>query len=114
MTGDESQFITLEAKNGGMVTFGDNGKEKIIDIGNIGITPSTCIENILFVDDLKHNLLIISQLCDKSYKVVFESFMCIVTSLFDDSTKFIGYRHGNVYIVDLDIFQCKICNVLWP
>ena len=55
MIGDESQFITLKAKNGGMVTFGDNDKEKIIRIGNIGITPSTCIENILLVDGLKHN-----------------------------------------------------------
>ena len=46
MTSDELQFITLEAKNGGMVTFEDNDKEKIIDIDNIGITPSTCIKNI--------------------------------------------------------------------
>ena len=60
MTGDESQFITLEAKNGGMVIFRDNGKGKIIGIDNICITSSTCIENILLVDDLKHNLLSIS------------------------------------------------------
>ena len=71
MIGDESQFITLEAKNGGMVTFGDNGKRKIIGIDNIDITSSTCIENIFLVDGLKNNLLSISQLCDKSYKVVF-------------------------------------------
>ena len=85
-----------------MVTFGDNGKEKIIGIGNIGITPSTYIENIFLVDDLKHNLLSISQLCDKNYKVVFESCMCIITCPFDDSTRFIGHRHSNVYMVDLD------------
>ena len=60
MIGDESQFIILEAKNGGMVTFGDNDKEKIIDINNIGITPSTCIKNILLIDGLKYNLLSIS------------------------------------------------------
>ena len=102
MTRDESQFIILEAKNGGMVIFGDNSKKKIIGIGNIGITPSTCIENILLVDGLKHNLLSISQLCDRGYKVVFESSMCIVTSPFDDSIRFIGHRYGNVYMVDLD------------
>ena len=102
MISDESQFIILEAKNGGMVTFRDNGKRKIIGIGNIGITPSTCIENVLLVDSLKHNLLSICQLCDKDYKVVFESSMCIVTSPIDISIRFIGHRHGNVYIVDLD------------
>ena len=73
MTGNESQFITLDAKSGGMVIFGDNDKEKIIGIENIGITPSKYIENILLVDGLKHNLLSISQFCDKRYKVIFES-----------------------------------------
>lgn len=40
-----------------MVTFGDNGKGKIIGIDNISITPSTCIESILLVDGFKYNLL---------------------------------------------------------
>ena len=71
MTGDESQFITLDAKDGGMVTFGDNSKRKIISIGNIGITPSKYIENILLVDGLKYNLLSISQFYDKGYKIIF-------------------------------------------
>ena len=102
MTGDESQFITLDAKNGGMVTFGDNGKGKIIGIGNIGITPSKYIENVLLVKGLKHNLLSISQFCDKGYKVSFESSVCIVTSPINDGIKFIGHRHGNVYMVDLN------------
>ena len=43
-----------------MVTFGDNDKEHIIEIGNIYITPSIYIENVLLVDSLKYNLLIIS------------------------------------------------------
>ena len=73
MTGDKDLFFTLELKDGCTVTFGDNGKENIIGIGNIGITPSTCIENILLVDSHKHNHLSINQLCDKGYKVVFES-----------------------------------------
>lgn len=60
MIGDESQFITLEAKDGRMVTFGDNSKGKIIDLGSIGITPSTFIENVFLVDGLKHNSLSIS------------------------------------------------------
>ena len=85
-----------------MVTFGDNGKGKIIGIGNVGITLSTCIENILLIDSIKHNLLSINQLCDKDYKVIFKSSMCIVTSPSDVSTRFIGYRYGNVYMVDLD------------
>ena len=68
MAGDESQFITLDAKDGGIVTFGDNSKEKIIGIDNIGITLSKYIENILLVDGLKHNLLSINQFVIKDTK----------------------------------------------
>ena len=65
MMGDETQFTSLKPKYGGFVTFGDNDKEKIIGIGSIGKNSSTFIENVLLVKGLKHNLLSISQLCDK-------------------------------------------------
>ncbi|MDM1786909.1 hypothetical protein HX128_20980, partial [Acinetobacter bereziniae] len=80
MSGDEKQFFTLERKEGGIVTFGDNSKGKIIGIGKIQITPSTFIDSVLFVDNLKHNLLSISQLCDKDFNISFESSLCKVTS----------------------------------
>ena len=60
MTRDKSQVISLEAKDGGVVTFEDNRKGKIIGLDNILITSSTCIENILLVEGLIYNLLIIS------------------------------------------------------
>ena len=47
-------------------------KEIIIDIGNIKIGSSTLIKNMVLVDGLKHNLLSISQLCDRDFKVVFD------------------------------------------
>ena len=102
MMDDKDQFIILEIKERGLVTFGDNGKGKIIEIGKIKITPCTFIENVLLVDKLKHNLLSISQLCDKGFKVIFESSMCIVTNSLDSSNKFIGHRLGNIYVVDLN------------
>ena len=49
MTGDETQFTSLNPKDGGFVTFGDKGKGKIIEIGDIGKTFSTFIENVLLV-----------------------------------------------------------------
>ena len=107
MTGDVRQFTSLEALDGGNVTFGDNGKGKIIGTGKINITPSSCIENVLYVDGLKHNLLSISQFCDKGCKVVFESSLCIVSSLNDSDVKLIGHRHGNIYMVDLENLPIK-------
>ena len=60
------------------MTFGDNGKGRIIGRGSIGNNSSSLIENVLLVDGLKHNLLSISQLCDKGFKVIFESSHCII------------------------------------
>ena len=103
MTGDKDQFITLQMKDGGLVTFRDNGKGRIIEIGKIKITPCTFIEDVLLVDKLKHNLLSISQLCDKGFKVIFELSMCIVTNSLDSNNKFIGHRLRNIYVVDLNV-----------
>ena len=74
----------MEAKEGGTVTIGDNGKGHILGIGKIG-TSSTCIENVLYVDGLMHNLLSISQLCYKGFQIVFEANACKVV---DDQSIF--------------------------
>nr|CAN81294.1 hypothetical protein VITISV_003263 [Vitis vinifera] len=68
MTGDESKFAFLTKRNGGYVTFGDNSKGRIIGQDSIGNGTSSLIESVLLVDGLKHNLLSISQLCDKGFK----------------------------------------------
>ena len=68
--GQESHFKSLKIKEGGEVDFRGDEKGKIIGIGDIGNTSSNSIENVLLVRGLKHNLLSISQLCDKGYKVI--------------------------------------------
>ena len=92
MTGDKEAFVTLRMKEGGMVTFGDDGKGHIIGIGKIQIIPQTCLKNVLYVLGLKHNLISISQLCDRGYIVSFKTFLCIVTNSFNNSTIFIENR----------------------
>lgn len=92
MTGDKAQFSSLKSKDGGFVTFGDNGKGKVVGIGKIGKILSNSIDYVLCVQGLKHNLLRISQLCDKGYKVVFESTHCMVVESSTNVVKFIGQR----------------------
>ena len=92
MTDDKDQFVTLEIKEGGVVIFGDNGKGQIIEISKIQITPSTFIENVLYVRGLRHILISISQLYDIGYKFSFESLVCIVTNPIDNCVIFIDNR----------------------
>ena len=103
--GDFSKFSTFTKKDGGFVTFGDNTKGKIIGIGNIGNSPTPIIENALLVDNLKHNLLSISQLYDKGYRVVFETSKCLIETGCSKEVIFVGERKDNVYTIDVGKFS---------
>ena len=100
MIGDKAMFSTISPKDRGYVTFGDNAKGKIVVEGKVGKSPNPTIDDVLLVNDLKHNLLSISQFCDEKCKVVFEPFRCVV---YDDNecALFVGSRHINIYVVDL-------------
>ena len=78
MTGDVSKFTTISTKKSGHVTYGDNNKGKIIGVSKIGTSSSTPIEYLLFVEGLKHSLLCVSQLCDRGYKISFDSEKCVI------------------------------------
>ncbi|OAY43379.2 hypothetical protein MANES_08G063666v8 [Manihot esculenta] len=102
MTGNSSHFISLEKKDGsGQVTFGDNGKGKIVGIGKVGKENSPILDKVLLVDGLKHNLLSVSQLCDKGCRVIFESKSCFVSRMSDNKILFVGERVENIYLIDL-------------
>ena len=105
MTGDESKFAFLTKKNWGYVTFGDNVKGRIIGQGNIGNGTSSLIESVLLVDGLKHDLLSISQLCDKSFKVIFKASHCITKDIQNDKTIFMGHRCDNVYTINISKYD---------
>ena len=60
MTGDITKFSALTLESKGYVVYGDNNKGKILGIGKVGTTPSSSIEDVLYVEGLKHNLISIS------------------------------------------------------
>jgi hypothetical protein len=72
MTKDDSLFSSISKINGRKITFWDNLKGKVIGVGNIGGKSSPSIEKVFLVNNLKHNLLSISQLYDKGYKIMFD------------------------------------------
>ncbi|XP_063948085.1 uncharacterized protein LOC135152181 [Daucus carota subsp. sativus] len=60
------------------------------------------IDEVALVSGLKNNLLSISQLCDKGYKVNFTPAACVVTKGDDSNVVLIGQRKGNVYVADFN------------
>jgi len=65
ITGDTSKFVNIIFKQEGHVTYGDNNKGRILRRGSVRDKSILLIHDVLYVEGLKHNLLSISQLCDK-------------------------------------------------
>ncbi|RDX73322.1 hypothetical protein CR513_47096, partial [Mucuna pruriens] len=100
MTGERSMFQDLRTKIRGWVTFRGNLKDKIVGVGRISKHSFPSIDNVLFVEGLKHNLLSTSQLCDSGYNVSFNKGEYIVkdhNSLLIFSAK----RQNNLYKINL-------------
>ena len=72
MSGKVSLFTKLKEQTGGTNTVGDKTKCNILGIGNVGCDSFNSINDVLRVDDLKYNLLSISQLCDKVNQMIFD------------------------------------------
>jgi len=82
MTGDKSKFVSIICKQEGDVTYGDNNKGRILGRGSIGDKSILLIHDVLYVEGLKHNLLSISQLCDKGYQVIYQVIFTLFYWLF--------------------------------
>ena len=101
MTGDRALLSNVVEKVGPVVTFGDDIKGFTTGYGNLVIGNVT-IENISLVEGLKHNLLIISQFCDKGFDVSFKKERCLISNRKDEKLSLQGVRKGNLFIANLD------------
>ena len=73
--------------------------------GSIYVSSCFSIEKVLLVDGLKHNLLSVSQLCDKCFIVCFHNNKCTLTLKNDISLE--GFRVDNIYKINLDRVDTK-------
>ncbi|CAN1248499.1 Retrovirus-related Pol polyprotein from transposon TNT 1-94 [Linum perenne] len=110
MTGEKRNFSSFTEMKGGKVIFGDNNKGIILGKGTIGHTSDPTFHNVLLVQNLKHNLLSISQLCGHSNRVIFEAQTCKIERISDCKVLFTSVRKNNIYVIDMkntDAFQEK-------
>jgi len=97
MTSEKANFLSPAATQGGSVAFGNGKLGTIVSIGKIGESLSNSIKGVYLVDGLKHNLVSVSQLCDKDNLVVFTLNRCLVANMDTRDIVLRGKRHKNVY-----------------
>jgi hypothetical protein len=77
MIGDKDKFLTLIKERYGSVSFRNDDSGKIIGKSTVIIgNKNTKAENVLLLEDMKHNLLTVIQMCDQGHKVTFNSQKC--------------------------------------
>jgi hypothetical protein len=77
MSGDKENLITLSKSTSGNVTFGNNAPGNIRGTGMVSLSNGKGkAQNVLLVEGLKHNLLSVSQMCDKGCEVLFTAKDC--------------------------------------
>ena len=102
MMGGYTLLFSFKRKEGGQLTFGDNSKGNIFGYGIVSNITSSYIENVQLVDNLKHNLLSISQLYDKGYRIIFDSSSCKIEDTTSNRVILMGSRNDNVYTIDIE------------
>ena len=101
-------FLDLKPHEKWAIAFGGIGKGKISSIGKIDIPSLAFIDNVLYAEGLKHNLLSIIQFCGSGYIVSCNKDKSIV-KIEDDKSFFTARKHNNLYEIDLiDLSQQNV------
>jgi len=110
MIGDKEKLHSYNAvekeKN---VPFGNNTSTVTKGKGSIFLKEKVKTGNVMYVDDLKHNLLSVNQMCNQGNEVVFQSSGCVVRELDTGETVIKGTRTPNsLYILKGGQQQCYL------
>ncbi|KAJ9566889.1 hypothetical protein OSB04_002855 [Centaurea solstitialis] len=97
MTGSKSVQSNYREEKGPAVTSGGNGKGQTRGYGTL-TNGVTTFKRVAYVEGLMHNLLSISQLCDKNHKVSFSKKKCKVKNRRKEVI-LTGVRHADIYII---------------
>ncbi|CAA0813882.1 Unknown protein, partial [Striga hermonthica] len=79
MTGLRSNLTNIMPGPSSSVTFGDGAKNKVLGVGCLDVPGLPKLKNVLLVQNLKANLLSISQLCDQGLYMNFTRTLCHVS-----------------------------------
>ncbi|KAL0401325.1 UNVERIFIED_CONTAM: Retrovirus-related Pol polyprotein from transposon RE1 [Sesamum latifolium] len=106
MCGDACAFHSLtKLPNPIKIHLPDNSVSYATHTGNITLSPTLTLSNVLLIPSFKHNLLSVSQLCQSlSIAFVFLTSSCILQDLTTKRPLAIGTKVGKLYFLDPNSF----------
>jgi hypothetical protein len=112
MIGIKHNFVTLDEGKEGTFIFGNEQSARIIGRGTVCLNNKNIMaENVLLVEDMEHNLLSISQTCDKRHYMIFDSKNCQIRYVKTNRLVGIATRTpNNIYILDEKKENCYLAN----
>jgi hypothetical protein len=101
MTEDKDKFMSISKIKIGNMTFGNDEPGKIKGKGMVSLSNGKGkAQDVMLVDGLKHNLLSVSQMCDRGFEVGFTSKDCKINSVNSGQVVAKGIRtNNNVYVM---------------
>ena len=112
MRGRKHNFITLDEGKEGTITFGNEQSARIIGKGTVCLNSKNIMAEIfLLIEDMKHNLLSVSQTCDKGKFMIFDSKQCQIRDVKTNQLVGTATRTpNNIYILDEKDENCYLEN----
>ncbi|KAJ9548150.1 hypothetical protein OSB04_020693 [Centaurea solstitialis] len=107
MTGNKHVLIDFKEEAGPTVKFGGEGRGITKGYGTL-TNGKTTFKKVSYVEGLTHNLLSISQLCDKDHKVSFSKKDCKVKNR-HKKVILRGQRFRDVYTINIDTSTEYVC-----
>jgi hypothetical protein len=110
MTRDKGKLLSLSERKLGNITFGNDYPGKVKGKGMVSLSNGKGkSQYVLLVDGLKHNLLIVSQMCDRGCEVLFTSKDCKINSVNSGQVVDKDIRtKNNVYVLKENREECHL------
>ncbi|GJW04357.1 hypothetical protein Tco_1563213 [Tanacetum coccineum] len=98
------QYQHRYSKESGLkLVFGDNSPGDTEGYGSVNCNGNTFMR-VAYVNDLKHNLIIISQLCDVNFKVLFTKTQGTILNKYNEVV-LISLRRRDVYVINMSSYN---------
>nr|ABA97577.2 retrotransposon protein, putative, unclassified [Oryza sativa Japonica Group] len=101
MTGDKNWFSLKQASKTELIIFGDASTSIVLATGLVKVNDKFELKNVALVEDLKYNLLLVSQIVDENFEVHFKKTRSKVFDSCGDYVLNIS-RYGGVFKPDFE------------